>query len=218
VLALLLVAVSLGLSNFAAAVGIGVAGVDADTRVRVGLVFGIFETGMPLLGLLLGHSLARTLGHAAHWAGAGLLIATGGYAVLQAVRAHAKEQHQPPGEATQRPGRLLITGLALSIDNLAIGFALGTYHVSLALAAIIIGAVSVTLSLAGLELGGRIGARTGKRGELLGGLVLIGVGIALATGALLSKASRASVYECWRRLTLAVGCCFCCHRCCQPRQ
>ena len=183
-LAVLLVAISLGLSNFAAAVGLGVAGIDSSTRLRVGLIFGIFETGMPLLGLVLGHSLARTLGHAAHWIGAGLLIATGGYAVLQALRSHATEQHDPAAETTRRTGQLLVTGLALSIDNLAIGFALGTYHVSLAAAAIIIGAVSVTLSLIGLELGARLGAKAGERGELLGGLVLIAVGIALASGIL----------------------------------
>jgi len=51
-------------------------------------------------------------------------------------------------------------------------------------AAVIIGAVSVIMSLVGLELGGRIGARTGQRGELLGGVVLIGVGIAVATAVL----------------------------------
>jgi manganese efflux pump family protein len=70
----------------------------------------------------------------------------------------------------------------LSIDNLAVGFALGTYHVSLPLAAALIGTVSVALSLAGLELGAKIGTRTGQRGELLGGLVLIGVGAAIAVG------------------------------------
>src|ERR1035437_32581 len=78
-------------------------------------------------------------------------------------------------------GRLLVTGIALSIDNLAVGFALGTYHVNLAVAALVIGAVSVALSLIGLELGARIGTRTGQRGELLGGLILIAVGIAVAT-------------------------------------
>jgi len=51
-------------------------------------------------------------------------------------------------------------------------------------AAVIIGAVSVTMSLIGLELGSRIGTKTGERGELAGGLVLIGGGIAVATGAL----------------------------------
>jgi putative Mn2+ efflux pump MntP len=184
VLALLLVAISLGLSNFAAAIGIGVTGVDAGTRLRVGLIFGIFEAGMPILGLLLGHSLAHALGSAAHWIGAALLIATGGYAVLQAVRGQAREEQPATGANQLRTGRLLVTGIALSIDNLAVGFALGAYHVNLAVAAIIIGAVSVTLSLAGLELGDRLGTKVGERGELIGGLVLIAVGIAIAGGIL----------------------------------
>ena len=182
-LALLLVALSLGLSNFAAAIGIGVSGIDARTRLRVGVVFGLFETGMPIIGLVLGRSLATTLGHAAHWIGAALLIATGGYAVIQAIRSPAR--HDGPATATPaglQTGRLLVTGAALSIDNLAVGFALGTFHVSLALAAIVIGVISVALSLIGLELGSRIGARAGDRGELIGGLVLIGVGIAVASG------------------------------------
>ena len=181
--ALVLVAVSLGLSNFAAAIGIGVSGIDARTRLRVGVVFGLFETGMPIIGLVLGRSLATTLGHAAHWIGAALLIATGGYAVIQAIRSPAR--HDGPATATPaglQTGRLLVTGAALSIDNLAVGFALGTFHVSLALAAIVIGVISVALSLIGLELGSRIGARAGDRGELIGGLVLIGVGIAVASG------------------------------------
>jgi len=184
-LGLLLVALSLGLSNFAASVGIGVSGIDARTRLRVGVIFGLFETAMPILGLLLGRSLASALGHAAHWIGAALLIATGLYAVIQVVRSpHRRQDQDPAAPAGQRTGRLLVTGAALSIDNLAVGFALGTFHVSLAVAAVIIGAVSVTMSLIGLELGSRIGTKTGERGELLGGLVLIGVGIVVATGAL----------------------------------
>jgi putative Mn2+ efflux pump MntP len=181
--ALLLVAVSLGLSNFAAAVGIGVTGIDARTRLRVGLIFGVFETAMPILGLLLGHGLAAALGHATRWIGAGLLIATGIYALAQAVhgadRQHGDDQPAPAG---QRTGRMLITGLGLSIDNLVVGFALGAYRVNFAAAAIVIGAVSVALSLLGLELGSRIGTRTGDRGELIGGIVLTGVGIAIAAG------------------------------------
>jgi manganese efflux pump family protein len=186
--ALLLVAVSLGLSNFAAAVGIGVTGIDARTRLRVGLIFGFFETVMPILGLLLGRGLAADLGHAARWIGAGLLIATGIYALVQAVRGAGRQpdEDQPDEDqvapAGQHTGRMLITGLALSIDNLAVGFALGAYRVNVVVAAVVIGVVSVTLSLLGLELGGRIGIRAGDRGELVGGIVLIGVGIAIAAG------------------------------------
>src|ERR1700760_468216 len=184
--ALLLVAVSLGLSNFAAAVGLGVAGVDRRTRVRVGVTFGIFEAGMPIVGLLIGHGLAATLGSATRWIGAGLLIATGLYALIQAlrdqVRGRAGADPAPASVAGLPLGRLLITGLALSIDNLAVGFALGTYRVSIALAAALIGVVSVALSLLGLELGRWIGTRAGAAGELIGGVVLIGVGVAIAVG------------------------------------
>ncbi len=202
-LALLLVAVSLGLSNFAASVGIGVAGLDGRTRLRVGLVFGAFETGMPVIGLLLGRGLAGALGGAAHWIGAGLLIATGLYALAQARHGAGREADagradagradagragadwvgaDRAGAAGQAFSRLMVTGLALSIDNLAVGFALGAYRVSFTVAAIVIGAVSVALSLVGLEIGARIGTRAGDRGEIIGGVVLIGVGIAIAAG------------------------------------
>ncbi len=182
--ALLLVAVSLGLSNLAASVGIGVTGTDSRTRLRVGLTFGLFETAMPLIGLLLGRRLDGPLGHAAHWIGAGLLIATGLYALGQAARSRASEEDDHGHVSYLPTGRLLVTGLALSIDNLAVGFALGTYRISVIVAAIVIGSVSAGLSLLGLELGHRLGRRAGDRGEIVGGLILVAVGIAIAAGAI----------------------------------
>ena len=187
-LAVLLVAVSLGLDNLAASIGIGISGIDTRAQLRVGTIFGLFETAMPILGLLLGRSLAGTLGHAAHWTGAALLIATGIYSLVQAIRGpdgqEGQEGRNPADQPGLSTGRLVVTGLALSIDNLAVGFALSTFHVNLAAAVAAIGAVSIAMSLIGLELGNRLGARTGRRGEVLGGLVLIGVGVAIAAGAL----------------------------------
>lgn len=182
--ALWLVALALGLSNFAAAIGIGISGVDTRTRLWVGVTFGLFEAGMPLLGLALGRALTGSLGPAAHWIGVALLIAIGGYSLWQALRGgRGAPQSEQPARPQPR-GKLLMTGLAMSLDNLAVGFALGTYRVSLLMAVLVIGAVSVTLSLIGLELGARIGAKAGHRGELLGGVVLIAVGIALALQAI----------------------------------
>jgi putative Mn2+ efflux pump MntP len=112
-----------------------------------------------------------------------LLIGTGLYALVQAVRKRSRgHDHDRAVTGSQPIGRLLVTGIALSIDNLAVGFALGSYHASLAVAAVVIGLVSVALSLLGLELGSRLGAKTGERGELIGGVVLIGVGVAIAAG------------------------------------
>jgi putative Mn2+ efflux pump MntP len=79
---------------------------------------------------------------------------------------------------------LLLSGLALSLDNLVVGFALGATGASILVGALVIGAVSVALSLIGLELGARIGRRLGDRGEQLAGLMLVAVGAAIAAGVL----------------------------------
>jgi putative Mn2+ efflux pump MntP len=179
--ALVLAAVSVGLSNFAAAVAIGVSGVDARTRIEVGVVFGVFEVGMPIVGLALGHSLAPTLGSSARWLAGGLLIAAGLYGLVAGLR---RDGDGPATPAGMSRGQLILTGTALSIDNLVIGFALGAYHVSVVVAALVIGLISVGLSLVGLELGSRIGARTGDVAEVVGSVVLMAVGAAIAAGLL----------------------------------
>ena len=180
---LLLVAASVGLSNLAAAIGIGFGGVTTWTRLRVALTFGVFEAGMPIVGLVVGAGLASGIGHAARWIGAAVLIVIGIVTVIQAWRQPAEAARgQPP--RTDSWGRLLVSAFALSLDNLAAGFALGTLHVGVAEGAIVIGVVSVLMSLAGLELGSRIGAAAGRRGEQIGGAILVAVGVALAAGVL----------------------------------
>lgn len=177
-LALFLVAFSVGLDNFAAAIGIGVTGVNRRVRIQVGVVFGLFEGGMPVVGLLIGEHVASTLGGAAHPIGATLLCLTGAYGMFTAWR--GRHEVEKKSSAGQGLPRLLLAGAALSIDNLVIGFALGAYHVSLVLAAVIIGSTSVALAFIGLELGRRIGERVNRTvGEMLGGGVLILVGIAI---------------------------------------
>jgi putative Mn2+ efflux pump MntP len=189
VLALLALAAVVGLSNFAASIGIGVSGVSGRTRVRVAVVFGLFEAGMPVAGLALGQSLAASLGQAARWLGAAALIAVGALSLVQAWRSRAPRGPEPreppePREARSwRTGRVLVSGLALSSDNLAAGFVLGAYHTSLGEAALVFGAVSVAMSLAGLELGAKIGIATGDRSELIASAMLIAVGAAIAAGA-----------------------------------
>jgi len=226
-IALLLVALALGVDNLAVSLGIGVSGVHGAMRVRVAVIFGLFEAGMPLLGMAAGRAVAGDLGSAAPWLGGGLLAAVGVYQLC----ASPGGKRQPPGppavsasrhrirlagraprnhgdppqlpgspeapladarfasRATGRSspwgtGRLLVSGLAMSIDNLVVGLALGAYHVSIVVAALVIGIVSVAMALAGLELGARIGAALGERGELAGAAVLIAVGVVMAAGLL----------------------------------
>jgi manganese efflux pump family protein len=175
---LLLVSVSVGLSNFAGAIGIGLSGISVRTRIRVGIAFGLFEAAMPIAGLLLGEAVAGVFGHYGKYVGGAILVITGLYTIAQGRRTVAEEKRS----VDIRTHRLLITAMALSIDNLAVGFALAIYHIQIVLAASIMGIVSVGMSLAGLELGSRLGARVEAWSEELSGGVLILVGAAIAVG------------------------------------
>lgn len=166
-------------------------GVTARTRLQVILVFGVFESGMPIVGLLIGQRIASDLGQAVRWPGAILLMVVGAFGLVRSLRDSRKsptgESPQPPAVPAVPPsrlGRLLISGFVLSLDNLVVGFALGTYQVDILTGAILIGAVSVAMSLAGLELGGLLGRWAGQRSEQMSGLILILVGAAIAGGAL----------------------------------
>jgi putative Mn2+ efflux pump MntP len=176
-LTLLLVAGSVGLDNFAAAVAIGLAGVDRRLRLRIAIVFGLFEAGMPVIGLLAGRGLARTLGSEAHLVGGGLLILVGVHAGVEAIRGGDDDEVAALPSASLR--RLFVLAAALSIDNLVIGFALGAHHSPIVLAIVVIGVVSIGLSLVGLELGSRLGEGIEHLSEVLGAVVLVAVGLAI---------------------------------------
>jgi manganese efflux pump family protein len=188
VIPLLLASAAVGLSNLAASIGIGVGGVNARIRLRVGVVFGAFEAGMPVVGLLIGQGLATEAGLVVRWPGAILLMLIGALGVVRSLRAR---RVNPPSADATAPAmipprgtlRLLASGLVLSMDNLVVGFALGTYGTGIAVGAIVIGAVSVVMSLAGLELGGLIGRWASRRSEQMSGMILILVGAAIAGGA-----------------------------------
>ncbi len=180
---LLLVSASIGLGNFAAAIGIGMGGVNTATRLRIGIVFGLFEGGMPIIGLLIGQTLAGVIGHYGNYVGAALLVLTGVYSFWQTFKRSEKaEQEELEKVYKLKLGRLIFMGFVLGIDNLVVGFALSFYNVPLLLAVIFITIVCVTMSLIGLELGKYLGERFEEWSEIAGSLILILVGLGLGFG------------------------------------
>jgi putative Mn2+ efflux pump MntP len=67
--------------------------------------------------------------------------------------------------------------VATSIDAFAVGLGLAMLRVSIFYPAAVIGVVTAGLSLIGLLTGGRLGKLFGKRMEIVGGVILIGIGI-----------------------------------------
>jgi putative Mn2+ efflux pump MntP len=174
IVSLLLVGLSVGLGNFAASIAIGLSGVTQSLRLRIALVFGLFETGMPIVGLIIGHQVANKLGGNASLIGGALLGLMGVYLIVSSLR---KTDDKKVSKASNGWGKLLMAGFSLSIDNLIIGFGLGTRHESLWLAAVVIGATCITLSLLGLELGRRLNSKVEEYSELMSGVIIMLVGV-----------------------------------------
>jgi len=181
-IALIVAALAVGLENFAVAIGVGLTGVTMRERIRLAVVFGLFEGGMPVVGLVVGHGLAHAIGGVARYLGGALLIAIGVWALIETRRDSADADVRTRASGLGSLPRLLVTAFALSIDNLVVGFGLGITHTPLVTAVVVFAAVSVALILLGIELGTRLGTRVEANSELLAGIVLVVVGILVATG------------------------------------
>jgi putative Mn2+ efflux pump MntP len=72
---------------------------------------------------------------------------------------------------------MLVLALATSIDALAAGTTLPLLDAPFVLSLATIGVTTALLSVAGLFAGRRLGAMLGARLDLVGGLVLIGLGV-----------------------------------------
>ena len=75
-------------------------------------------------------------------------------------------------------GKLLVQGIATSIDALSVGFTIEQYQLPMALvASLIIAAVTHVICLCGLFIGKKFGLRLADKASVLGGLILIGIGL-----------------------------------------
>ena len=174
-----LLALAMSTDAFAAAVVKGVALHRPHWReaVRAGLIFGSIEATTPLVGWALGSLASRYVEAWDHWIAFGLLGALGAKMIWEGLQA-ADE----PVEA--RPARhpfwtLALTGFATSIDAMAVGVGLAFLDVPILPVAAAIGLTTFLLVTAGVLLGRVLGAAFGKRAEIFGGIVLIGIGAAI---------------------------------------
>ena len=75
-------------------------------------------------------------------------------------------------------GLLMVQGIATSIDALSVGFTISDYNWLMALiAALIIGLETFGICIAGLKIGRKIGEKIEGSTQIVGGLILIGIGV-----------------------------------------
>jgi putative Mn2+ efflux pump MntP len=182
----LLIAVGLAMDAFAVSLGVGTMGRSNNPRsiFRLSFHFGIFQALMPILGWLAGTTINQYIRSFDHWIAFILLGYVGGKMIYEGIKGEKDEYASDPS----RGKMLVILAVATSIDALAVGLSLAMLEVPVVQPAIIIGVITFGLSLLGLLLGGRLGEKFGKRVEILGGLILIGIGLRiLVTHLMLSR-------------------------------
>lgn len=179
-LSILLIGLAMSTDAFTAAIGKGAAMGKprfADA-LRAGLIFGAVEAITPLIGWLLGRAASSYVESFDHWIAFGLLGALGTHMIIAGLRPQPEEPEQVAanGERHGRFWSLATTGLATSIDAMAIGVGLAFLDVHIGMVAAVIGLCTLTMVTLGIMLGRALGALAGKRAEIIGGVILVIVG------------------------------------------
>ncbi|MCC8448686.1 manganese efflux pump MntP family protein [Xanthomonas translucens] len=176
-LSILLLGIAMSTDAFAAAVGKGAAMRKPLWRdaLRAGLIFGCIEALTPVLGWLLGQAAAKYVVAFDHWIAFGLLGTLGVHMIVAGLKPEAPED---AAAAPKRHGfwNLAATGLATSIDAMAVGVGLAFLDVKIAEVAVVIGLCTLTMVTLGIMLGRVLGTLAGKRAEIVGGALLIAIG------------------------------------------
>ena len=171
-----MIAVGLGMDALSVAIGIGAAArtITPGSVLRLAASFGLFQFAMPLAGWLAGRTVADSIGRYDHWVAFLLLALVGGKMIRDSFR-HEKERTHASDPT--RGMTLLVLSVATSIDAFAVGLSFAFLKAPIVHAGVIIGIVCFLMTAAGMVFGRKLGKLFGKKAELAGGLVLLGIGI-----------------------------------------
>lgn len=173
---LFLLALALGTDAFSLCLGIGMTGIARRQVIMISLSVLAFHIIMPLIGWQIGEVAGKLLGEAASITGALLLLYLGVRMIWHALR---RNPAAVPRIVVLKGWGVFLISLGVSVDALAVGFNLSTQGVSLFLPVVVFGLVAGLMTLCGLLLGRWLGYRIGERAQLVGGVVLVGIGVKL---------------------------------------
>lgn len=173
-LELFILAVGLSMDAFAVAIckGLAIKKINFKSAGIVGLYFGIFQGGMPLIGYLLGVRFQSDIKAIDHWIAFVLLVIIGANMVKESL-----DKECDNGDDSLCFKNMSILAIATSIDALAVGVTFAFLQVKIIPAVSFIGIVTFTLSIIGVKLGNVFGTKYKSKAEFAGGVILIVMGI-----------------------------------------
>lgn len=173
---IVLIAIGLSADCFAVALGFSISTkrITVSRTLRVCFAFGCAQAIMPVLGWLGGRTIIDLISDYDHWVAFGLLFFIGARMIWESFRSKEGE-HQKRDISKGLP--LLTLAVATSIDALAVGLSFAFLSVNIAVAALTIGVVCFLITGVGFVAGSKTGKLMGKRAEVAGGVILIGIGL-----------------------------------------
>jgi len=172
---LLVLAAGLGMDSFASSLACGSRGSGADIRsmLKVPLTFGAVQGLLTIIGWVVGAAAEGIASRVDHWIAFVLLLVVGSHMVLESLRARKEGRECRP----LRGREIVIIAVATSIDASVVGASMGLLGSPIMLPAIVIGCVTVVLSIMGIALGNRISRKAGTAAEIGGGIIIILIGV-----------------------------------------
>lgn len=176
-LEIFLIGIGLSADAFSVAVckGLNMRKLNLKHAYIIALFFGGFQAIMPLIGYLLGTNFADYIEAFDHWIAFVLLGFIGGKMTIEAIR--DKDEDEAEKTDVLKIGELTVMAIATSIDALAVGITFAFLKVNILLSVLLIGVTTFALSLAGVLLGNKFGAKYKSKAELAGGIILVLIGV-----------------------------------------
>jgi putative Mn2+ efflux pump MntP len=140
----------------------------------IGLFFGAFQAGMPLIGWLLGKQFERYIVSVDHWIAFGLLAFLGIRMIIEAVKEDDEDESENSDKLDLK--ELTLLAVATSIDALAVGITFAFLKVNILLSVSVIGVTTFTLSVIGVIIGSKFGSKFKSKAEIAGGIILVAIG------------------------------------------
>ena len=172
---LFMIAVGLSMDAFAVSIckGLSVPQMKYRHCLIAGLYFGGFQGLMPLGGYLLGTGFSDIIERFDHWIAFILLGIIGANMIKESL---SREEEESDNDASFAFKSMLVMAVATSIDALAVGVSFAFLGVNIWQAVVMIGVITMILSMIGLRIGNIFGCRYKSKAELFGGCVLLLMG------------------------------------------
>ena len=173
-----LLGIALSMDAFSVSVASGLAEPDMkkSKMFRISGVFGTAQFLMPVIGWFCVHSLVElfsVLEKYIPWAALLLLLYLGIRMIVEGLK---RDSDVPVAVLGNR--RLLVLGIATSIDALSVGFTISDLNTLDALLfSLIIGIVTFLICMVGVAAGKKIGTKLSSVAPVIGGAILIAIGI-----------------------------------------